>query len=120
MTRFKDLGDGNVAFHCPGCGNSHVLPTAAGESPRWDWNGDLERPTLTPSILRRAGHYSQYHQADRGCWCTHNAEKIARGEEPSGFSCVICHSFVTDGRIQYLSDCTHALAGQTIDLPPYP
>ncbi|MGT2429227.1 hypothetical protein ACU4HD_11865 [Cupriavidus basilensis] len=24
-----------------------------------------------------------------------------------------CHSFVTDGHIQFLGDCTHALAGQT-------
>ena len=28
-----------------------------------------------------------------------------------------CHSFVTDGRIQFLADCTHPLAGQTVDLP---
>jgi hypothetical protein len=28
----------------------------------------------------------------------------------------VCHSFVTDGKIQYLSDCTHAMAGQTVDL----
>ena len=28
-----------------------------------------------------------------------------------------CHSFITDGRIQYLGDCTHPLAGQTLDLP---
>lgn len=27
-----------------------------------------------------------------------------------------CHIFVTDGRIQYLSDCGHELAGQTIDM----
>ena len=25
--------------------------------------------------------------------------------------------FVTDGKIQFLGDCTHALAGQTVDLP---
>lgn len=31
-----------------------------------------------------------------------------------------CHSFVTDGRIQFLSDCTHELAGQTVDLPEWP
>lgn len=29
-----------------------------------------------------------------------------------------CHSFVADGQIQFLSDCTHALAGQTVPLPP--
>lgn len=28
-----------------------------------------------------------------------------------------CHSFITDGKIQYLSDCFHELAGQTVDLP---
>jgi hypothetical protein len=27
-----------------------------------------------------------------------------------------CHSFVTDGKIQYLSDCTHRLAGQTVEM----
>lgn len=27
-----------------------------------------------------------------------------------------CHSFVRDGRIEYLSDCRHELAGQTIDM----
>lgn len=32
----------------------------------------------------------------------------------------VCHSFVTDGRIQFLSDCTHSLAGQTVDLPEMP
>lgn len=31
--------------------------------------------------------------------------------------CVVCHSFVTAGRIEFLPDCTHALAGQTVDLP---
>lgn len=30
-----------------------------------------------------------------------------------------CHSFVTDGRIQFLSDCDHALGGRTVDLPEF-
>ncbi|WP_259106184.1 hypothetical protein [Pseudomonas sp. JUb42] len=29
----------------------------------------------------------------------------------------ICHSFVTDGRIQYLGDCTHGLDGQAAEVP---
>jgi hypothetical protein len=33
---------------------------------------------------------------------------------------LVCHSFVTDGKIQFLSDCTHALAGQTVALPDWP
>ncbi|WP_366931121.1 hypothetical protein [Microbacterium sp.] len=28
-----------------------------------------------------------------------------------------CHSFVRDGRIEYLTDCTHPLAGGQVDLP---
>ncbi|WP_419877659.1 DUF6527 family protein [Brevibacillus centrosporus] len=28
-----------------------------------------------------------------------------------------CHSFITDGRIQFLPDCSHDLAGNTVDLP---
>ena len=31
----------------------------------------------------------------------------------------VCHSFITDGRIQFLNDCTHALAGHTVPLPPF-
>ena len=27
-----------------------------------------------------------------------------------------CHSFVRDGKIQFLGDCTHDLAGKTVDL----
>lgn len=28
-----------------------------------------------------------------------------------------CHSWVTEGRIEFLADCTHSMAGQTVDLP---
>jgi len=31
----------------------------------------------------------------------------------------VCYSFVTAGRIQFLSDCTHILAGKTVDLPDW-
>jgi hypothetical protein len=29
----------------------------------------------------------------------------------------VCHSWVTNGRIQFLSDCTHSLKDQTVELP---
>lgn len=32
----------------------------------------------------------------------------------------VCHSFVRYGMVEFLSDCTHALAGQTLPLPPWP
>lgn len=33
---------------------------------------------------------------------------------------VRCHLYVTDGQIQYLSDCDHHLAGKTVPIPPFP
>ena len=31
----------------------------------------------------------------------------------------VCHSFVVNGQIQFLPDCTHALAGQTVPIPDW-
>jgi hypothetical protein len=31
-------------------------------------------------------------------------------------SVVRCHSFVREGKIEFLNDCTHEHAGQTLDL----
>ncbi len=59
-------------------------------------------------------------------WCPgcDGAHQVGVGEGPGprwgdGAPPAICHSFVTDGRIQFLSDCTHPLAGQTVDIPEW-
>lgn len=31
----------------------------------------------------------------------------------------VCHSYVTDGMIQFLADCTHDLKGQTVPLQEF-
>lgn len=90
-----------------------------GSGPRWTWNDSFERPTFSPSVLVRSGHHVPGYDGG-GCWCDFNAESVAKGEAPSGFQCGVCHSFVADGRIQFLSDSTHALAGQMVDLPEWP
>lgn len=87
---------GRLLFRCPGCAGLHQVAVGDGEGPRWGYNGNPERPTFTPSVM------VTYPGADAG----------VDGAPPA-----ICHSFVTDGRIQFLGDCTHALAGQTVDLP---
>ena len=51
------------------------------------------------------------------CWCSFNKE---HPEDPSSFKCKRCHSYVKDGQIQFLNDCSHVLAGQTVDLPELP
>lgn len=108
MAKIKKLYVESVmlAFECPGCGNTHYVKKG------WTWNGDVDKPTITPSILTRSGHYMPDHEGS--CWCTYNAE---HPEDPYPYTCFVCHSFVTDGKIQFLDDCTHSLAGQTVDLP---
>lgn len=80
-------------FECPGCGQWHMITTKEpnGRGAKWSFNGDVERPTFNPSLL-------------------------VRSEFNNGKPSAVCHSFIRDGRIQFLSDCTHALAGQTVEL----
>lgn len=85
-------------FWCPGCNGVHGIQFGEGDGPRWNWNGNAEKPTYTPSLLVRR----DWHDAN--------------GQE----SHQVCHSFITDGQIQFLSDCTHALAGQTVPIPEWP
>ncbi len=103
---------GRIYFNCPGCGDTHVLNIKEGEHPGWKFNGDYEHPTFRPSVLYKSGHYMDGNTEH--CWCRY-AEQHPEEEAP--FKCCICHSFVTDGKIQFLSDCSHELAGQTVDLP---
>ena len=109
---------GRLSFRCPGCNEVHAVQVEAGHGPScWGWNGDLVRPTLSPSVLVKSGHFTTAHDSERdGCWCTYNRD---HPDNPASFACAICHSFVREGRIEFLSDCTHALAGQTVELPPW-
>ena len=88
-TEGTDLGD-VLYLWCPGCDNLHAPCIRKGdrERPVWTWNGNLDAPTVEPSILvQGAGR---------------------------------CHSFMRDGQWQFLSDCSHNLAGRTVPLPPLP
>lgn len=123
MSRVRTIDCGNgatgVAFECPGCGDTHALPTGGNTAGRavWRWNGNVELPTLTPSILARAGHYLKPGEQPGNCYCDFSERYPDEEPMPERWTCHRCHSFVTDGRIQFLSDCSHALAGQTVDLP---
>ena len=90
--QYKDAED--YRFWCPGCDGIHGI-RAKGQSPCWDFNGDLVKPTFSPS------HLTGWH-----------------GDDGKKFSEHRCHSFIKDGKIQFLNDCHHKLAGQTVDLPP--
>ncbi len=90
-SRIKACEGNQWRFFCPGCQSSHII------GPDWQFDGNLERPTIAPSILVQG-------VAD------------AFGDPPDPTP-TICHSFVRDGRIEFLTDSIHALAGQTVDLP---
>ena len=85
----------HLIFKFPGPIRTRVLPVMIGGTRKgtqnWTWNGDVDKPTIKPSVLTTGG-----------------------GNGEGGKQ--TCHSFVNDGKVQFLSDCSHELAGQTVDL----
>jgi hypothetical protein len=86
-----DTGGGRLVYFCPGCDREHAIsvdPRDTGD--KWTWNSNAGAPTFRPSV-----HYLR--------------------DTPQG-RITVCHSWVTAGRIQFLGDSRHALAGQTVDM----
>lgn len=115
-TKESKEGSGTYEIHCPGCKHTHQVYTkpVPGVNAQWGFNGDVDRPTFSPSLLIRSGHHVPGFQPGERCWCSYNAENP---DSPAPFACGVCHSFIVDGNIQFLNDCTHSLAGQTVPLP---
>lgn len=45
-----------MAFVCPcGCGQEDYIPLDPGRSESWEWDGNREKPTLSPSLQRMGG-----------------------------------------------------------------
>jgi hypothetical protein len=91
--------DGVAMFWCPGCECYHGVWVGKPNEltgAQWTWNGDKVKPTFNPSILVHGTRFK------KGTDETVDAQ---------------CHSFVRDGMIEFLSDCAHQLAGQTVPLP---
>jgi len=79
---------------CLGCDMFHQINSkeaADNIQPQWTFDGNMDNPTFSPSLLVRYP------------W---KEEKEQR----------VCHSFIKDGKWQYLNDCTHELAGQTVEM----
>lgn len=98
---------------CPGCGHRHVIRVeqAWRNGARWTFDGDEASPTFSPSINERRGHYCD-NGSEADC-------KMCQAAKSRGYktACGVCHYFINKGRIQFCSDSTHPLAGQTVDLP---
>ena len=86
MLQIHGTDKSDPMIFCPGCKCGHLFETVNG---RWKWNGSMEKPTFTPSMLVNKGFPNQ------------------------------CHSVVTDGMIAFQSDCFHELKNQTVPLQPF-
>lgn len=107
---------GTLMFRCPGCRSSHVVSVGAGDGPRWEFNGDMERPTFKPSILVRGVRENLTEEERRQYKDEYARVGLAAMDGKFGGR---CHSYVTDGFIQFLGDCSHDLKGQTVPLPAW-
>lgn len=116
MAKVELDSDERLLFECPGCGTCHGIRIGAGDGPRWSWNGDMDKPTFQPSILVRFTKLTDKGKQQYEEWKENGYPKTDSDFDNTP---VVCHSFVTDGQIQFLSDCSHELAGQTVDLPEF-
>lgn len=78
------------AIFCPACQCAHVFDE------RWTFNGNFDKPTFRASMLVHG-----------------NEETRKRTNGRYGHR---CHSWVTDGKIEFLGDCTHEMKNQTVEL----
>jgi hypothetical protein len=94
-------------FWCPGCAMYHSVTTVKMQNkPCWGFDGNLEKPTFSPSILVR-GVKSMTKEQYR--------EYMTTGKLPEQVP-YICHSFIRNGEWQFLDDCTHELKGKTVPM----
>ena len=76
---------------CPGCKRYHEIwvyqpnPTTGA---KWKFNGNLVRPTFSPSLHVEPGTKQN------------------------------CHSFIKNGNWEFLPDCHHELKGKTVPMLP--
>ena len=118
----RSVDGGRIMFWCPGCNEAHQITVRDGanhQGPGWGYNGNAEAPTFTPSILVRSvrtrGGEEEFDRILDTYKLPEEREKMLADVRIAW----VCHSFVTDGQIQFLGDCTHELAGQTVPLPPF-
>lgn len=114
---------GRLTWWCPGCNCPHSIQTGEGVGPRWGWDSSADKPTFTPSVLVTWTEPANLHnheamqrdlaEAQRRRDAGEQNVKVPQADR-------VCHSFVVDGQMQMLGDCTHALAGQTVPIPPWP
>lgn len=82
----------HIKIRRPGPMSTVIIPvntTGIRERGNWIWNGDVDKPTIRPSICVRTDY------GDKG---------------------PVCHSWVKEGVVHFLNDSNHSLAGTNCDL----
>lgn len=107
---------GAVLFWCPGCAESHVVTTLPPNA--WQFNGDFQRPTFAPSILVTRSTLSEAAQQKCAEFKVEHGRYPTKEEVPADVH-LRCHSYVRDGQIEFLGDCSHAMKNRTVPLAPF-
>lgn len=106
----------HVKFMCPGCKQWHAVRCNTNTGVTWSWNQDNDKPTFSPSILVKGSKLTDKGSKDMEEWIKNGYPKQNKKFDSVN---TICHSFITNGEIQFLDDCTHELKGQTVELPEW-
>jgi hypothetical protein len=115
-------GTTGMMVFCKACGCGHLFNTApgpngvGGSKPVWTFDGNMDAPTFSPSMLCRTTRFTARGEADHAAWLDAGCPPPAPRFESEP---LVCHSFVRAGTMEYLPDCSHELASQTVDLPDF-
>ena len=89
----------SLAALCPACGFEHVFGVDLEEhgkwgddSPIWEFDGNYESPTFSPSMLSNKDRADKHHP--------------------------LCHSYLQKGTWRFLDDCTHDMPGSYVPMVP--
>lgn len=141
----------SVMTYCPACEQAHPfivelypgadLRSDGSPQPVWSWNGDLERPTFSPSMLCYSSvHICKGEHPPKVCEdpdncgqkghmiLSDNYKDLPESEWVRGHPTPHtrdpawgdCHSFLQEGVWQFLGDCAHSMAGQQVPMVPLP
>lgn len=138
-----------VMTFCPGCQGAHPFTIELSPDypnrgngraePVWSWDGNLEAPTFSPSMLCystvhicKGEHPPEICKDHDNCdqrshlilnedWRENGAKEFGHNtphtREPAWGN---CHSFLREGQWQFLNDSAHSLAGKTVPMVPLP
>lgn len=119
-SKLRSASNNALVFFCPGCKMTHHVWVGEGPGPRWTYNGDPVSPTFLPSIKVNTTRLdmtpSEIDDMFNNTKTLEEREAILSTRRHPH----VCHSYITNGWIQFLTDCTHHLAGQTVQIPDFP